>query len=368
MPEPDAARSRSSRRAGLYRLGGLGLGCHPRDLAVPPGRARHGNVERRPIRRTHRPGAAIRARDFARQGCPANPEHYGPCRAAAAGTSPSNADWAAHRALAREIAIGGTVLLRNSGGILPLTRDDLPSLVLIGPVARIPLTGGGGSSHVAAPDGTRSLWQALRARAGAQGPAYAVGIERDGVPVPAAALEPTGDSAPTIDLAVPASSEWQWSGGLKAPRSGRYALALQADPVGEDPAAPWQAGGSARLRLDGTEVVALGGSFGGDASLLRTADGLANATAEVDLRAGRSHAIAVKARAGPNGPMRLRLAWITPDAEEQARAAAVAAARSARTAIVVAWDEAGEGHDRPALDLPWRQDRLIAAVAGANPR
>ena len=66
-------------------------------------------------------------------------------------------DWAAHRALAREIAIGGTVLLRNSGGILPLTRDDLPSLVLIGPVARSPLTGGGGSSHVAAPDDTRSL-------------------------------------------------------------------------------------------------------------------------------------------------------------------------------------------------------------------
>ena len=30
-------------------------------------------------------------------------------------------DRAAHRALAREIAIGGTVLLRNSGGILPLT-------------------------------------------------------------------------------------------------------------------------------------------------------------------------------------------------------------------------------------------------------
>ena len=118
----------------------------------------------------------------------------------------------------------------------------------------------------------------------------------------------------------------------------------------------------------GAEVVALGGSFGGDASLLRTADGLANATAEVELRAGRSHAIAIKARAGPNGPMRLRLAWITPDAEEQARAAAVAAARSARTAIVVAWDEAGEGHDRPALDLPWQQDRLIAAVAGANPR
>ena len=66
--------------------------------------------------------------------------------------------------------------------------------------------------------------------------------------------------------------------------------------------------------------------------------------------------------------MRLRLAWITPDAEEKARAAAVAQPGSAQTAIVVAWDEAGEGHDRPALDLPWQQDRLIAAVAGANPR
>ena len=66
--------------------------------------------------------------------------------------------------------------------------------------------------------------------------------------------------------------------------------------------------------------------------------------------------------------MRLRLAWITPEAERQQLAAAVAAARSARTAIVVAWDEAGEGHDRRALDLPWQQDRLIEAVARANPR
>ena len=213
----------------------------------------------------------------------------------------------------------------------------------------------------------RSLLHALRARAGPGVPAYSVGIEREGVAIPAAALEPTDSSVPTIDLEIPANSEWHWSGGLNAPRSGRYTLALQASPIGEDPAAPWRAGGIASLSVEGTEVVAIGGSFGGDASLLPTADGLANATSDLDLRTGSPRWIAIKARAGAR-PMRLRLAWITPDAREAKLAAAVAAARSARTAIVVAWDEAGEGRDRQALDLPWQQDRLIEAVARANPR
>ena len=206
-------------------------------------------------------------------------------------------DWVAHRALAREIAIGGTVLLRNTGETLPLTRDGLQSLVLIGPAASTPVTGGGGSSRVAAPD-ARSLLHALRARAWPGVPAYSVGIERDGVPVPAAALEPTDNSVSTIDLEIPANSEWHWSGGLNAPRSGRYTLALQASPIGEDPAAPWRAGGIASLSVEGTEVVALGGSFGGDASLLPTADGLANATSDLDLRTGSPRWIGIKARAG----------------------------------------------------------------------
>jgi beta-glucosidase len=49
-------------------------------------------------------------------------------------------------------------------------------------------------------------------------------------------------------------------------------------------------------------------------------------------------------------------------------ARAVQAARHARTAIVFANDVTSEGMDRTSLQLPGDQDRLIAAVAAANPR
>jgi beta-glucosidase len=49
-------------------------------------------------------------------------------------------------------------------------------------------------------------------------------------------------------------------------------------------------------------------------------------------------------------------------------AEAVAQAKSAEVAIVFAWQWASEGRDSPDLALPDGQDKLIAAVAAANPR
>jgi beta-glucosidase len=49
-------------------------------------------------------------------------------------------------------------------------------------------------------------------------------------------------------------------------------------------------------------------------------------------------------------------------------AAAVAQARSADVAVVFAWQWESEGGDLPNLSLPDNQDKLIAAVAAANPR
>jgi beta-glucosidase len=47
---------------------------------------------------------------------------------------------------------------------------------------------------------------------------------------------------------------------------------------------------------------------------------------------------------------------------------AVAAARTAKTAVVFAYNEGSEGRDRGTLELPGTQDALVAAVARANPR
>lgn len=71
---------------------------------------------------------------------------------------------AAHGAFARRAAAQGTVLLRNEGHLLPLSRST-PSIAVIGPYAARAVTGGGGSSRVT-PYYAVSPYQGIRARAG----------------------------------------------------------------------------------------------------------------------------------------------------------------------------------------------------------
>ncbi len=65
-------------------------------------------------------------------------------RPASGGTIDAQADGR----IARDIAEQGTVLLKNSGALLPLDSGKLGSLAVIGPDAGQAMTGGGGSSHV----------------------------------------------------------------------------------------------------------------------------------------------------------------------------------------------------------------------------
>ncbi|MDR3754859.1 MAG: glycoside hydrolase family 3 C-terminal domain-containing protein, partial [Terracidiphilus sp.] len=53
-----------------------------------------------------------------------------------------------HGAIARQIAAQGMVLLKNDGNLLPLDTKSLKSVLLVGPYAVRPNTGGGGSSKV----------------------------------------------------------------------------------------------------------------------------------------------------------------------------------------------------------------------------
>ena len=54
----------------------------------------------------------------------------------------------AHGAVARQIAAQGMVLLKNDGGLLPIDPTALRNVLVVGPYAVRPNTGGGGSSHV----------------------------------------------------------------------------------------------------------------------------------------------------------------------------------------------------------------------------
>jgi beta-glucosidase len=54
----------------------------------------------------------------------------------------------AHGAVSRQIAAQGMVLLKNEGGLLPIDPTALRNVLVVGPYAVRPNTGGGGSSHV----------------------------------------------------------------------------------------------------------------------------------------------------------------------------------------------------------------------------
>ena len=226
---------------------------------------------------------------------------------------------------AREIAIAGSVLLRNRKRILPLRREDLGSIVAIGMSAKVPTIGGAGSSGVA-PLRKESPLDALARRAGSI-PKFVAGVDLDGEPIPVSALKL--DRGTTVDFVGArklAEGKYAAEGELTAPADGEYALKLQVR------------GGTARLTLDGKPLIAAGMFFGGNDSLLPTADGLKNGTAIVRWRAGEKHRIGVSGSAGGSlpgmeagaGALELRLAWVTPERRAKKLAEAVAAAKSAR--------------------------------------
>lgn len=297
-------------------------------------------------------------------------------------------DTAAGSEMAVRVATEGAVLLRNERSTLPVPRSELARVVVIGPAARIPMVGGGGSARVL-PIRTSSLLDALARRAG-HAVRYVPGIDLDGEPIPASAFtrSPNGaaglsrtsarESAPQVDAqldftgsrALPAGSTWTWTGAVTAPATGDYDLHLEIRGG---------RGQLAVLRGPNDTLRVRAGEFFSNESLVPTADSLGNATLTVHLEAGRPMAIRVMAdgRGSPFGaltgsdraePLQIRLAWSTPERRRRLLADAAAAARGAPRVIVAVYDEGTEGADRPSLSLPSRQDSLIDAVTAVNPR
>jgi beta-glucosidase len=86
-----------------------------------------------------------------------------------------------HQAVAREAAVEGIVLLKNTGGLLPLATS-LRSIAVIGPNADVARTGGGGSSRVTPKIEPVPPLQAVKERAGSGiSVGYALGCSMAGV-------------------------------------------------------------------------------------------------------------------------------------------------------------------------------------------
>ncbi len=280
-----------------------------------------------------------------------------------------------HRALARDVAAASMVLLKNDGGMLPVS-PAARRIAVIGrdaSDARLGGYSGPGNRVVSMLDGIRA-----RATAASMAVVHARGVAREPirpVTIPASALRtPSGEPGlegqywvgpdfegppavtrrdDRIDFGWTLYSpdpklpyDWysaRWTGSLVSPVTGRVRLSVEGNDG-------W------RLWLDGRLVAE------------RPTRQTVRATfVEVDLVEGQPVPIRLEYRESV-GNARLRLAWDVgvTDSSDADIAAAVEAARAADLAVVVAGIEEGEFQDRSSLALPGRQVEMIRAVAATG--
>ncbi|WP_419728802.1 glycoside hydrolase family 3 C-terminal domain-containing protein [Lichenicola sp.] len=249
-----------------------------------------------------------------------------PVTTSAIATSPE------HVATSNALAEAGSVLLKNQGGLLPLQASA--DVVVIGPAASAQVTSsGGGSAHVI-PGPVVSPLQGIQA-ASTGSVTYQQGIPTDAelTPIPASAL-----STPYAATNYGGS----YSATLTAPETGPYIIGF-SNPGSYNVAS---------LTINGTTLINNPGT-----------PPVSTYSASIVLTAGQKYTLTLGG-AGPTS----NLAWATPSTLLTYATPALAAARAAKTAIVVVADDTeSEAADRPNLSLPSVQDAMVEAVAAVNP-
>jgi beta-glucosidase len=238
-------------------------------------------------------------------------------------------------AVATSVAEEGTTLLKNAGGVLPLPASGGGTVAVIGPSASASPTYAGGGSAYVIPSGTVTPLAGIQAAAGAgTNVVYSQGLPTDtSLPsIPSSDLSPAYSSTP---------SGGSYTGTLTAPQTGTYVLAL-TNPCG--------CYTSTYLSLNGQQILDN-----------PSTPPVHTYSAAVQLTAGQQYTLSISGQSS-------QLLWGTPSALAPDINAAVSAAQSASTAVVVVSDDTeSEATDRPSLNLPSAQDELIQAVAAANP-
>ena len=289
------------------------------------------------------------------------------------------------RAVAREVAAAGTVLLTNDG-MLPLDPGRVSSVAVIGPNAS-QMAMGGGSSEVT-PHRRRNVAEALAERLPHVRVTYDVGcrIDRDLAPIDMRLLapyegftveyfdQPDAPSSTAVPVAagLTHSARAVWISPPHGLETGRWSVRLSATFT-PDVTGVWRLGletaGRAVLRFDGEVVV-----DNSDPERGTSFYGAGSKPVEVtkELEADRAYALSVELwpRSLSNPVMGARVGAARPDPGDEFERA-VAAASAADVAVVVVglnnqWES--EGYDRPDLSLPGRQRELVEAVLEVNPK
>jgi beta-glucosidase len=302
----------------------------------------------------------------------------------------------ADRAVLRRAAAGSFVLLRNSGGALPLAPNG-GAIALIGPNAVFPQYQGLGSAQVGAAVAVSPV-EGLRAALGE----HTELTVRQGVrtwlntpppdpaqltdPVtsrPGARLELRGEDGKVLHTDVRTRPELTWWDPLPPPLTPRdmseltFRTTFRAEVSGLHRFAV--AGlGTLRLELSGQFLDGSGPVVAADTAPpagdpVEALSRPFEIGTELDLDEG--DAVEVFASCDPTGHggefTRFQLGIVPMPEEDTLIKEAVSAAQSSDVAVVMVGAAAGvesEGYDRDTLALPGRQDELVEAVAAVNSR
>ncbi|HEX6556018.1 MAG TPA: glycoside hydrolase family 3 C-terminal domain-containing protein [Ktedonobacteraceae bacterium] len=295
-----------------------------------------------------------------------------------------------HRALIREAGAEGSVLLKNEQQILPLQREQLSSIAMIGPNAQVAQIMGGGSAQVNAHYAvtpfqgivakvgdhvrvgyeqgcTNHKWVPLLDSdlllAGTEGTEHGLAVdyfttpEIGGAPIwqeiqPKSELSWFGEMPPGVS---PQQFALRATGRFTPRETGLYTFGLIS-------------AGRSRLFIDGREVIE------NWTEQTRRGDffmGGAEPRATVTLEAGRTYLLTLEfAKSEDVQVAAVRLGCLPPvPANAIERATALAAASDVAIVCVgFGGDWQSEGFDRPDMALPGKQDELVEQVAAANPR
>lgn len=282
-----------------------------------------------------------------------------------------------HRALIRRAGAEAAVLLKNNG-VLPLRGED--SIAVIGPNAKIAQIMGGGSAQLNAHYRV-SPWQGLVDAVGEERLRYAPGCTNHRFePVLRGSFRVEYFANQTLDgepVHVGNQDEAQafWIGQVAEGKvdplhfSARLTGSFTPDTTGTHRVGIYSAG-FAKVHVDGKLVADAWTNWTKGRTFFE--EGCDEVVGTVDLEAGRAHEVVIEFATKDFATLGLAAfaAGIGLPLGNEAIAEAVLAARNADTAIVFVgrngeWDT--EGSDLPSIDLPGRQNELVAAIANANP-
>ncbi|MFH1198310.1 MAG: glycoside hydrolase family 3 C-terminal domain-containing protein [bacterium] len=284
-----------------------------------------------------------------------------------------------NREASLEVALQGIVMLKNDNGILPIDKNKIKSIAVIGPNAGVARTGGGGSSMVS-PDYSISPLQALKEKLGSSvqinfsqairfsGETAAIPVEnlfvdkectQHGLKAKYYVNEKFEGNPKVERIDSQIKCFWQggspvdgigedhfsvqWEGYLQAPKGGEYSLELSSDD-------------GSRMFIDDELVIDNWGDHGLDTK-----------SYEIKMEANEIHKIKVEFYEN-GGDATVILSWQLPGVNLMDEA--ISAAKNSDVALLfvgTTFRFESEGFDRPDLYLPDGQEELIKAVTEVNP-